>query len=194
MSLHRNMRILPAAAAALAITAGATACKEEDKVTTASSIKPDRMPTMTTRNVSTLISDSGITQYKIVAPLWKVYEEVDTPHWVFPQGLYLQKYDPAFRVIASVAADSATYLSEARLWRLDGHVEIRKIPGDIFLSERFFWDTKRHIMYSDTFIHIETKTHVLEGTGFESNEHLTDYRIVKPQGIFPVDRDAFGDR
>ena len=48
-------------------------------------------------------------------------------------------------------------------------------------------------MYSDTFMHIETATHVLEGIGFESNERLTQYRVLKPQGIFPVNRENFNN-
>ncbi len=166
------------------------ACREDDRVGTLRSIHPEHMPTMSTLNVSTLISDSGITQYRIVSPLWQVYDRPDSPCWIFPKGIYLQKYDPLMRVIATVAADSASYLTDKRIWRLDGHVEIRRVPSDLFASERFFWDTRRHEMYSDTFIHIETATHVLEGVGFESDEHLTDYRILRPQGIFPVDRDA----
>lgn len=85
----------------------ASGCREEKKIDVASKINPRVMATMTTKNVATFISDSGVVQYKIVAPLWQVFEETDTPYWIFPQGLYLQKYDPYFHVIATVAADSA---------------------------------------------------------------------------------------
>ncbi len=165
-------------------------CREEKKVYVAAGLNPARMATMSTRNISTLISDSGVIQYKIVAPLWKVYDEVDTPYWEFPEGLYLQKYDPYFHVIATVAADSARYFKNQRLWRLDGHVEMTKVPKELFLSERLFWDQRNGRIYSDTFIHIENATHVLEGTGFVSNEKLTNYRILNPEGIFPVNRDS----
>ncbi len=147
------------------------------------------MPSMTTHNISTLISDSGVTQYKIVAPVWYVYDEVDTPYWSFPKGLYLQKYDPKFKVIATVAADSAYFYTAKKLWRLEGNVEMTKEPKELFLSPRLFWDQRRQQLYSDTFIHIENATHVLEGSGFESNDRLTDYRILHPTGIFPVNRD-----
>ena len=182
------------AAAAMAglmvLTAILPGCREEQKVDVASRLKPDRMATMSTRNISTLISDSGVIQYKIVAPIWKVYDQVDEPYWTFPEGLYLQKYDPYFHVIATVAADSAKYFKNKRLWRLEGNVEMTKVPKDLFLSERLFWDQSRGRIYSDTFIHIENATHVLEGIGFTSNENLTSYRILKPQGIFPVQNPA----
>ena len=79
-----------------------------------------------------------------------------------------------------------------RLGRLEGNVEMRNAPRDLFLSQRLFWDQRRHEIYSDTFVHIENADHVLEGTGFVSNEQLTVYRVLRPQGIFPVDRDAMG--
>lgn len=161
-------------------------CQEETKVNVASRLHPDKMPTMTSHDISTLISDSGVTQYKIVAPLWEVYDEVEDPYWRFPEGLYLRKYDRKFKVIATIAADSARYYKEKRLWRLDGHVEITKVPSELFLSSRVFWDQSRGRIYSDTFIHIENATHVLEGNGFDSNEHFTEYRVIKPTGIFPA--------
>lgn len=174
--------------AGLILSAG---CKDERKVDVARSIRPERMPTMKTINVSTLISDSGITQYKIVTPEWLVYDEVDTPCWRFPKGVYLRKYDRKFRVIASVAADSALYLTNTRTWRLDGKVEMTKAPKDLFQTEQLFWDERKRRIYTDSFIHVETETHVLEGHGFESNQDLTDYIILRPTGIFPIDRNNF---
>lgn len=174
--------------AVLFFLVAASGCRKERKIDVASRLSPGSMATMTTRNVATFISDSGVVQYKVVAPLWKVYAEADTPYWVFPEGLYLQKYDPYFHVIATVAADSARFFSNQKLWRLDGHVEMTKVPDDLFQTSQLFWDQRRGRIYSDSFIHIETATHVLEGLGFESDERLSSYRIIKPQGIFPVDR------
>lgn len=174
--------------AAIACAVWGGSCTEETKIDVSSSLQPDKMPSMVTHNVNTLISDSGVTQYKIVSPLWYIYDEVDTPYWLFPEGLYLQKYDPDFNVIATVAADSARFYRLQKLWKLEGNVEMTKAPEDLFLSPRVFWDQRKQTLYSDTFIHIENATHVLEGTGFESNERLTKYRILHPTGIFPVDR------
>lgn len=164
-------------------------CTEETKVDISAHLDPTGMPSMVSHNISTLISDSGITQYRIVSPVWYVYDEVNDPYWWFPEGIYLEKFDASYNVVATVAADSAKYFRKERLWRLDGNVEMTKAPADVFLSPRFFWDQRQQILYSDTFIHIENATHVIEGTGFESDESLVSYRILHPTGIFPVDRD-----
>ena len=174
----------------MAVTVGMSGCKEDGKLGVATRIDPARMPSMSTVNVATLISDSGITQYKIVSPLWNVYDEVDTPYWSFPKGIYLQKFDPDFNVIASVAADSAKFFRLQNLWRLDGNVELTKVPGELFLTQQLFWDQRRNRLYSDSFIHIETPERMLEGHGFVSNDRLTKYSIIRPTGIFPVPKDA----
>lgn len=186
--MRKSSLLLIALFVALIVSTG---CREERKIDVAAKLNPKTMATMTTKNVATFISDSGVVQYKIVAPIWKVYDEVDTPYWSFPQGLYLQKYDRSFQVIATVAADSARFFSQEKVWRLNGHVEMTKVPKDLFQTEQLYWDQRRRILYSDSFIHIETSTHTLEGIGFESDERLTSYRIIKPQGIFPVNSQDF---
>lgn len=178
-----------AVAFAVALVMMFSGCKEDGKLGVASRIDPGKMPSMSTVNVSTLISDSGITQYKIVSPLWNVYDEVDTPYWNFPKGIYLQKFDRQFNVIASVAADSAKFFRLQNLWKLDGNVELHKEPGELFLTQQLFWDQRRNRLYSDSFIHIETPDRMLEGHGFESNDQLTKYSIRRPTGIFPVSED-----
>ncbi len=130
MRVMRKTGLSMAVTMALVIAAGS--CTQETKVDISRSLNPAGMPSMVTHNISTLISDSGVTQYKIVAPVWYVYDEVDTPYWLFPKGLYLQKYDPKFNVVATVAADSARFFKMQKLWRLEGNVEMTKAPKDLF--------------------------------------------------------------
>lgn len=184
--MHINMmRLLPLAAVALIVVC--SACRKERKVDVAASLNPKKMPTMTTTNVATFISDSGIVQYKVVAPVWYVYDNIDTPYWWFPKGLYLQKFDAKYKTIASVACDSARYFKSKKLWRLDGNVEMHRAPSDLFMTQQLFWDERKHIIYSDSFMHIETPTQILEGYGFEANEQITRYTVRRPSGVFPFD-------
>lgn len=175
----------------LLILVVASACREEKRVDVAARLNPKKMPTMTTKNVATYVSDSGIVQYKVVSPLWLMYDQVDTPYWSFPKGIWLRKYDKDFKVISSIAADSARFFKNQKLWRLDGRVELTKEPKGLFQTEQLFWDQRNGKIYSDSFIHIETATHVLEGYGFVSDEKLTSYRVIRPQAIFPVDGSSF---
>lgn len=165
-------------------------CKEERKLDVASKINPKKMPTLSTRNVSSLISDSGVTKYKILTPLWNIYSEENNPYWNFPEGVYLRQVDKNMKVVAVIAADSAKYYTAKRLWELRGNVEIDQKGKTYFATQRVFFDDRNQRIYSDTFIHIETPTQILEGMGFEANQDLTQYTVLRPTGMFPIEQNT----
>ena len=188
----RRMRLLPLALVAMIVTAvGVTSCSDEKMATEAAVTDPDAVPTMLTRDVSTLISDSGYTRYHITTPLWLMFENRMDACWKFPEGMQLEKYDDNMQVDASIVCDSATYFSQRKLWRLDGNVRMKNTVGDKFLTQQIFWDQDTRTVYSDSFIHIERSNRIIEGYGFTSNEQMTDYVVNRPSGIFPIpDRNA----
>lgn len=161
------------------------ACKEEDKLQVTNAINAEEMPQLSTRNVMTLISDSGYTKYKVVTPLWNVYGGQDA-YWDFPEGVYLRQLDHDLQLVSTVAADSAVYFPNRKLWELYGDVEIDQKDKAYFFSQRIFFDDRQKKIYSDTFIHIKTPSQILEGVGFESNQNMTRYRVVRPTGMFPT--------
>lgn len=144
-------------------------------------------PTMVTESVISFVSDSGITRYRMEAPVWKMYDNADEPFWHFPQGMELHRFDDSMNIAAVVVSDTATYFSRRKLWRLDGNVRMRNVDGDKFLTRQLFWDQRTHTVYSDSFIHIERGGRILEGYGFTSDEQITAYTIRRPTGIFPTE-------
>lgn len=163
-----------------------SSCREDSQPLLPLHIDPEVFPTMSTYDVSTLISDSGVTRYKIVAPTWFMFEEAKEPKWRFPEGMHIEKYDNFFRKDATIDCDSATFFKDKQLWRLDGHVRIANTIGERFLTNQLFWNQRKQEIYSDSFIHIERADRIIEGYGFESNEQMTRYRVIDVSGIFPV--------
>lgn len=189
--MERNglaMRLLPLALTALCLGGGGimSSCGEENRETISISADPETFPTMRTIDVSTTISDSGYTRYHITSPLWLMFEEAKEPHWNFPDGLYVVKFDNDMKENGTFTADTATYWSVRKLWRFDRNVRMKNIDGDRFLTQQLFWDQNQRKLYSDSFIHIERSDRIIEGYGFESNESMTEYSIRRPSGIFPT--------
>lgn len=147
---------------------------------------PEITPTMFTSDAYSLVSDSGYTRYSIQAPYWYVFDEAEKPNWKFPKGVYGEKYDDNMVVISTFECDSAIYLSQTKLWEFIGNVRINSEGGDKFLTQHMFWDTSKHKMYSDSFIHIERADRIIEGYGFTSNENITAYEVRRPSMILPV--------
>lgn len=162
-------------------------CREEVKNVVGAAGDPEHTPTMLTRDVETLISDSGIVRYRIVTPLWEVFDNASKPYWRFPNTLNLAKFDDLFRQEATIRADSAFYRVNSKVWELDGNVRISNIAGERFLTDQLFWDQRAEKVYSDRFIRIEQPDRTLEGYGFISNDRLTSYSIRRVSGIFPAE-------
>jgi LPS export ABC transporter protein LptC len=155
-------------------------CKEKDKNLLSIVYDPEVVPTMITDTVTTLISDSGITRYKLIADVWKVFDKAKDPYWFFPEGIYLERFTPDFNIEATVSADTAWYYSNKDLWRLKKNVHIENMKGEIFDSDEVFWDQKKERVYSDTYIEIKRGVTEIRGYGFESNQAMTEYRIFRP--------------
>ncbi len=184
-----RMRMLPAAAALLGAVAWLfSSCSPEKQHYVPNSQGGDITPTMATADVTTLISDSGYTRYKVVTPLWLMFEDAEEPFWRFPHGIELEQYDHDMRPESNVVCDSAVYLSRKRIWQLDGNVVMVNTLRDSFLTQQLFWDQTSRKMYTDSFIHIVRSDRTIEGYGFESDQNMLWYTVNRPTAILPAER------
>ncbi len=163
------------------------ACSSNNKNLAEAIAENDSVPSMKSLGVTTLISDSGITRYKIVAEEWIIHDKKKIPYWAFEKGVYLEKFDTLFHIDASIKADTAYYYEKKKLWELKGNVQILSQRGDKFQTELLFWDEKKEKVYSDKYIQIEQEDKIIRGYGFESNQDLTEYEIKNSNGIFTVE-------
>lgn len=161
--------------------------KKEEEHVAPMDYDPEITPTMYTTDATSYVSDSGYTRYYIETTQWYIFDEAREPNWKFPEGLYGEKFDNDMNVVSTFECDSAIYLSSPKLWELIGNVRINSEGGDRFLTQHLFWDTSRHKMYSDSFIHIEKSDRIIEGYGFISDERITDYVVNRPSMIIPAD-------
>lgn len=165
-------------------------CNQEVKEVVEVSSDPEKSYTMKATQVNTLISDSGITRYRVKAKEWLVFGNAKEPHSYFPEGIYVEKFDTTFHTEASIKADTAYYFDKKGLWRLIGNVEVESLQGERFNTSELFWDQKAEKVYSDKYIRIQQKEQIITGVGFESNQNMTRYRIFNSQGEFPVEEEV----
>ena len=181
------MRFLIHIVFALILTLAVVSCKEDSTSVVSHPTNPDVVPTMTTSDVQTVISDSGHTRYRISTPLWNMFEEAKHPHWTFPKGVTCEELDDNFKTASTIKCDSAYFDKMNNLWTLTGNVRITNPAGDAVLTDELMWDQRAHRLYSEAFIHIEKQGRIIEGYGYESNERLTTYKLRQVEAIFPID-------
>ncbi len=161
-----------------------SACQQE-KEHIAPAVNPrDSVSMMKTYGVNTLISDSGLIKYRMVAESWEVNQAKDPSRWIFEKGLFLEQFDEKFHIQAYIQSDTAYYYDVKKLWHLRGRVRVRNVEGLRFSSEELYWDENRHELYSYQFSHLITPDREMEGTYFTSDENMTHYTIDNSKGSF----------
>jgi LPS export ABC transporter protein LptC len=172
----------------LLVLLGMSSCKKRDVRLRASAIV-DRaaMAVLESSDVNTIISDSGIIRYRILAETWKIFDKADTPYWEFPNGIYLEQFNSELKADATVEADYAYYNEPDQLWTLRGNVKAMNLQGEQFETPLLYWDQKEETVYSDSSIVITRAATIIMGVGFRSNQEMTKYTILNPKGVFPIE-------
>jgi LPS export ABC transporter protein LptC len=171
----------------------ALACTPEASDSKVKVTAQDSLPFMHSVGVSTLISDSGVIRYHLVAEEWDIYTpNSQAPTWKFKKGLLMQRLDEELNVDLYVQADTA-YLHKQSMWELRGRVRIRNVQGTKFNTEELYWDLDKHEMWNHSYITIITPERTLEGTEFRSNEEMTRYSVMNSKGDFPMTENETAD-
>lgn len=145
-----------------------------------------KLPRLHATEITTVISDSGITRYRISAPSWDIYDRASQPYWEFPKGIHLERFDLNMKVDANINSKYAKFNENEQTWELRGKVKAINLEGELFETEQLYWNQRQERFYSDSLVKITQATRVITGIGFESDQTMSKYSIKRPQGIFPV--------
>lgn len=159
-------------------------CEEQREHTAPAIRERDSVAMMTSYGVNTLISDSGVIKYRIVAERWEVNQNIHPSRWIFERGAFLEQFDEKFHVNSYIQCDTAFYYDQRKLWELRGRVSILTKDGLQFNSEQLYWDQNRHEFYSNVFSKLVTPERTMQGSYFRSDEHMTKYYVSNSKGSF----------
>ncbi len=162
------------------------ACQKEVKLTAEAVEDRASMPGLDASVVTTLISDSGITRYRISTQTWQIYDKATPVYWEFPDGIYLEKFNTDLEIEMWLRSDYAYYNEDAQIWELRGHVKSMNTDSEFFETPQLFWNQRTERIFSDSAITITRDESIIEGVGFDSNQELTKYTILNPTGVFPI--------
>lgn len=161
-------------------------CGKETKEIVEVAFDPENTYTMKSTDVSSLISDSGITRYRMIAKEWLVFSKAKEPYYYFPEGVYVEKFDSLFNVEASVKADTAYYWDKKGLYKLIGNVSVLGQDGRRLNTSILFYDQKADKIHTDDYFEFQKEETIWTGFGFTSNQDLSKYKIFNSQATFPV--------
>ncbi len=146
-----------------------------------------RLPIAHTEDELSLISDSGITRYRLSAKIWDVYvDSASESYSYFPEGIYVEKFDTLFNIEGNLSADTAYYFDKQKLWKAIGNVKVVNLAGEKFETSELYLDDKAGKIYTDKFIRIERRGQLHTGYGFRSNQSMSDWEILNHSGEIDI--------
>lgn len=167
------------------------ACSKDKPETIAAIVNRAALPQLHATDITTYISDSGVTRYRIFAPQWDVFDKAEKPYWEFSKGIHLEKFNENLDVDANIHSKYARFNEYEQIWELRGAVKSTNLQGELFETEQMFWNQKTEKFYTDSLVKITQKTRITTGIGFESNQSMTFYQFRKIQMIVVVnDKDS----
>lgn len=154
----------------------------------------DNLPTIHGEKISSLISDSGITRYRLETAVWDIYSDETNPYWYFPQGAYIEKFDSLFHVDGFVRADTVYFFEKTDLWRLIGNVLIQNMNGETFETSELFWRQKEpegslNAIYTDSLVKITTSNGISTSQGIRSNQSMTSHVLYQHSYITDMEEE-----
>ncbi|MCF0243271.1 MAG: LPS export ABC transporter periplasmic protein LptC [Bacteroidaceae bacterium] len=165
------------------------ACSKEKDHSAPAVNDKDSASMMISWGINTLISDSGVIKYRMVAERCEMNTVKHPSFTYFDKGLFFEQFDQQFHVQVFIESDTAWYYDETRVWELRGNVKIRTTNGTRFSSEELFWDQYNRKLYSYKYSKLTTPDRHMEGTHFESDEpdnmgRLNHYIVDNSKGYF----------
>lgn len=137
---------------------------------------------MLTHDVDMLISDSGQTRYRLISPIWYIYDRPDRREWVFPKSLKLHSIDSLRPGNQLVTADSAIFYTEREEWLLMGNVRIHGLNGERLYTPRLYWQRREKRLYSNDTTYFYVDGNALHGDRFEAADNLSWYNVYNNRG------------
>lgn len=145
------------------------------------------LPTQSAKNVEIIHTDSAKITMIVNAKKLNKYNNVEKPYTEFPEGLKVDFYNEFEEVNGQLFANYAIRDDETAIWEARYDVVVIGSEGKILNTELLFWDEQKEIIYTDEFVKITEEESIIYGTGFESNQDFSNWRILNITGTIYID-------
>lgn len=143
--------------------------------------------------ISIIYSQKAKVNAKLTAD--SMQRHLENPSFLeFTHGLHIDVYDSTGAVSSTVDARHGKYFDGSADVNLWDHVIVRNVKEQRLDAKTLNWDSKKQVFTSSDSVRISlNRTDTIWGTGLESNQDFTNYKILHPSGPFTIhDQDSTG--
>jgi LPS export ABC transporter protein LptC len=141
----------------------------------------DTFPNEQATNITLYFSDSGMIEAKLTAPIMKRYNN-ENKHVLLPEGLFITFYDSIGGIESTLEADWGIRYEEQRKTEVKYDVVILTADSEEIYTDHLIWDEIQGMIFSDEFVKIVSPEKIIWGDGFQSDQRMDKYHIIRPKG------------
>jgi LPS export ABC transporter protein LptC len=132
-------------------------------------------PLNTATNIHLIHSDSAVVRSEIRSPLKQEYANGNIE---FPEGIDIQFFEVDGTLSTTMKADKGFYLKTENIYKGVGNVQVKNLLKDQRLqAEELYWNPTEKKIYTETFVTIQERQTLFNGTGMEADESFSKYRL-----------------
>jgi len=90
-------------------------------------------------------------------------------------------------ITSNISATYGKHYIKKELWEAKQNVVAVSERGDTLKTELLYWDEKKDLIYTDQYVKIIQKEHIITGIGFESDLQMTKLKLIEPKGTFDIE-------
>lgn len=140
------------------------------------------------KDVHIIYSDSAKIELRIVAPEMIRYTESSMEKEEFPKGLQAFIYDDQNQLVNTLASKYAIRVrSEGKTYLRDS-VVFSSVNQEVLKTSELIWNESLGKIGTDKFVRIIRKEELIQGYGFETDQHFRKGTIKAIDAIIPANK------
>jgi LPS export ABC transporter protein LptC len=141
------------------------------------------IPDQIANNIQVIFFDSASTKAVLTAARAEVFNNTSITQ--LKGGVKVEYFSKTTgKRLSLLTSDSATIDDKSKDMFAYGNVYVLSDSTGVTLrTQTLAWNNTKQIIYSNDFITLKTATETINGSGFESNLNLSNYKIYKVTGI-----------
>lgn len=155
-------------------------CEEKVKPSVLSGVSSTQLPSQESWNSAITFSDSGIVKAIVNAGHIYAYDNSRVTH--LDSGVVVDFFDEFGKHTTQLTSFRGSVDEGTNDLEATGNVIVTSDSGTTVYTEKMFWTNKTQLIHSPEFVRIVSPKEQLQGTGFESDHNLRNYRIFKVTG------------
>lgn len=155
-------------------------CEEKVKPSVLSGISGTQLPSQESWHSTITFSDSGIVKAIVKAGHIYAYDNSRVTH--LDSGVVVDFFDEVGKHTTQLTSMRGSVDEGTNNLEATGNVVVKSDSGTTVYTEKMFWTNQKQMIHSPEFVRIVSPKEQLQGTGFESDHNLRNYRIFKVTG------------